>query len=576
MYYCEIWQSVKDSHPVKSSELGPCSVCDCYLPKTSQLDRDIMSATQKLIHGGDIVTMDDHQPNIEAVAVRDGKITAVGETSFCRDKLDKYPEEINLKGSTLLPGFIDSHIHPTMMILYEMYPDVSRFSAFTEIEAVLAKATNSLSNKEWVIGLQFEEQYLKPPVLPNRHDLDRCCPDHPAILLKRDGHSLVANTKAIKMAGITCSTDDPEGGSIDREIDGFPAGSFRENAMQLIMSKISLPAMESIIKAADTVFKRISGFGITSVSAILQTDNEGIMGEQGAFDIPLMELLKDQIPFSMYIMLVAQNARVVVDLMSSPLHQESVGAGHRIGALKLWADGSFASCTAKMKEPFTDNPNTSGYLLDTPEIIYRRMVDAHKAGLQLAIHTIGDESTDICLELFDRLLKQHPRNNHRHRLEHVSIIDDESVAKMADLGLIASVQPLFIHSERDWLYKRLGKKRTSYTYPFRSFVDGGVIVSGSSDAPIESMNALQAIQCCVTRCGFEPQQSLSVQEAIKMFTLNAAYAQFEESAKGSISQGKRADFVILGDNPLNVPEESIQDIPIEKTICGGMVTHSKT
>lgn len=532
-----------------------------------------MSSAQQLIHGGEIITMDDQQPQADAVAISDGKIVALGEKSYCRDKLSKNPEEINLKGSCLLPGFIDTHIHPTMMILHEMYANVSQYNTFEEIEAVLSKIASKRPETEWIIGLQFEEQYLHPPVLPNRHDLDKCCPDHPTILLKRDGHSLVANTKAIKMAGITASTDNPEGGSIDRETDGFPAGSFRENAMQLIMSRISLPAMENITKAADKVFRRIAGFGITSVSAILQTDSEGIMGEHGAFDIPLMELVKDQIPFSMYIMAVAQNARKVLDLMSSPLHQQTIGAGHRIGALKFWADGSFASCTAKMKEPFSDHPDSTGYLLNTPENIYQRMVDAHKAGLQLAIHTIGDDSTDICLGLFDRLLKEHPRDNHRHRLEHVSIIDDASIAKMADLGLVASVQPLFIYSERDWLHKRLGKKRTSYTYPLRSFVDGGVVLSGSSDAPIESMNALQAIQCCVTRYGFEPQQSLNVKEAIRMFTLDAAYAQFEEFVKGTITPGKRADFVMLAENPFKVSEESIQDISIEKTVCGGVVTN---
>ncbi len=531
-----------------------------------------MKTHQKLIYGGDIVTMDDNQANADAVAIRDGRIVAVGDKSICRDKLDKNPEEINLNGASLLPGFIDTHIHPTMMILHDLYTDVSQFSTFMEIEVVLTQAAAKQSTTEWIIGLQFEEQYLSPPTLPSRQDLDRCCPNHPAILLKRDGHSLIANTRAMEIAGVTASTADPEGGSIDRESDGFPAGSFRENAMQLVLSKVSLPEMETITSAADSVFKRISGYGITSVSAIMQTDSEGIMGDHGAFDVPLMELIKDRIPFSMYIMLVAQNAQTVLDLMSSPLHQETIGAGHRIGALKFWADGSFASCTAKMKKPFSDHPESAGYLLDVPENIYKRMTDAHNAGLQLAVHTIGDKSTEICLELFDRLLKEYPRSNHRHRLEHVSIIDEKAVAKMAKLGLVASVQPLFVYSEKDWLHKRLGKERTRDTYPFRSLLEGGVVVSGSSDAPIESMNVMQAIQSCVTRYGFEPQQSISLSQAIRMFTLDAAYAQFEEIVKGSIAPGKRADFVILGENPSEVPEDSIQDIPIEKTICGGIVT----
>lgn len=528
-----------------------------------------MAAGDKLFFNGTILSLDSRIQGAEAVAVREGQILTAGSQSHCRASLSANPEEVDLKGQTLLPGFIDTHIHPTLMLFYELYEDFSGVKSLEATQARIRQCCGPVSAAGWMLGLQFEEQYFNVPVVPTRHDLDNACSDRPVVLLKRDGHSLIANTLAIKTAGVSSETRVPDGGSIEREGDGFPSGVFKEKAMDLVLSAMPLPEMERIVHAARSVFKRITGFGVTSAGAILQTDEDGPLGERGAFDLPLLEMVIEQIPISLYSLLVAKDVDKILEAQKGPFHQDFQNCSHRIGAVKIWADGSFSSQTARMFEPFADAPGNRGYMVHSREVLYQRMLAPHLAGLQLAVHSIGDESTQIVLELFDRLLREHPRENHRHRIEHLSIIHPPQTKQLADLQLIPSVQPMFIHSEKDWLENRLGSERLASVYPFRSLLDSGVVLAGSSDAPIETMDVMHAVGCCVTREGFEEQQCISVEEALRMFTLGSARAQFEETVKGSITPGKRADFVLLAGDPTRVDPGEIKDITVEKTYCAG-------
>jgi predicted amidohydrolase YtcJ len=459
------------------------------------------------------------------------------------------------------------------MIVYEMCADLNGVTTIEELQEELKKAAQKDQSSAWVIGLQFDEEKLYPPRLLTRHDLDVACPDRPAIIVKRDGHMAIANTRAIEAAGVSASTKDPEGGKIDRASDGYPLGPFRETAVQIPFGAMPMPPIETIIDTAKTIFKKIAAYGITSAGIILQTDAEGVFGKQGEYDVMLMSLLLDFIPINLYSILVAHDVSPIEEARKSALHNQAIGSQFRIGGLKFWADGTFGSCTAYMREPFSDQPDKKGFLTLSPEEIFRRMLVAHKAGLQIAIHAIGDAANRLCIDLYDRLLKEYPKKDHRHRIEHASLLDAEMLADISRLGLVVSTQPLFIHSEKGWLYKRLGQDRAKWVYPLRALLDAGIKVAGASDAPIESLDVLHAIQCCVTREGFEPQQGISVYEAIRMFTIDAAYAQFEESVKGSISVGKRADMVILNQNPLSLSPQKIQGISIVQTICGGKVIY---
>ncbi len=529
---------------------------------------------EQLYSGGEIYTVDPAHPSPEAVAVRDGKIVKVGSCAECEQALSRF-ESIDLGGRTLLPGFIDTHLHPTLIVFFDMNVDLRRARTFDEITAKMRTAAKEGEKGAWTFGLDFDEQNLDDPRMPTRHDLDRACPDQPALILKHDGHSLVANTKAIQAASISSATADPEGGVIDREGDGFPSGVFRENAKELILSAVPFPDLPQLMDGAKTSFERLASFGITSIGAVLQTDEEGPASASGAYDMMALELFLDHLPVSVYGLLIARSEERVEEALRSRIHTNEPG-GHRIGCLKIFADGTFGSCTAYMNQPFSDHPETSGFLVHSREEIYRRMVMAQSAGLQIAIHAIGDAASKTCVELYARLLKEYPKQDHRHRLEHASQLDASLIRDMARLGIVVSTQPLFIQSEKHWLEKRLGPERLRWTYPYRSLLDAGVKVAGASDAPVESLDVLDAIQCAVTRKGFVPDQGVSVEEAIRMFTMDAAYAQFEEAVKGSISVGKRADFVILSGNPVKLPVEQIGELRVQRTIRAGQTTFERT
>jgi predicted amidohydrolase YtcJ len=424
-----------------------------------------------------------------------------------------------------------------------------------------------------VVGLRFGDEGLEEPRLPTRHDLDHVCRDRPVLVIRHDGHMVIGNTRAIESAGVTRGTENPEGGLIDREADGTPAGPFRENAVALVLNAMPPPELEQLRSGARGAFERLTRRGVTSAGIILQTDHEGPAGEAGALEVAGMQILLPETLFSTYAFLICTDVEKVAAARKTPLHDPD--AGRRVGGVKIFADGTLGSCTACMGAPFTDQPDRQGFMTTDEEEIYRRMVEAHTRGLQIAVHAIGDEANRRCLELYERLLAAHPRRDHRHRIEHASVLDDESISRMARLGVVVSTQPLFIHSEKTWLHKRLGPDRARQTYPLRSLVEAGVRVAGASDAPVESTDVLHAVQCCVTREGFQVEQGISAAQALRMFTIDAAYAQFEEGEKGSIRPGKRADFAVLSANPVSVPAEAIRDIRVEQTIVGGGAVYTR-
>ena len=532
-----------------------------------------MAGEAQLYFGGEIHTLEEKAPSARAVAVRDGRILAVGEEQHCRAALGTDCAEIDLQGRVLLPGFIDTHLHPIMMAYFEMNADLSGVASIGELQARLREAAEKSSAGEWVVGLRFDDEALEDPRLPTRHDLDLACRDRPILLVEHDGHLVIGNTRAIDAAGVTSGSKDPDGGLIDREADGTPAGPFRENAAVLLLNAMPPPDPDQLRSGARAAFERLIRCGVTSAGIILQTDHEGPAGAAGALEVAGMQVLLPETPISTYALLIGADVERVVAARETPLHDPE--AGRRVGGVKIFADGTLGSCTACMGAPFSDHPESKGFMTLDEDEIYRRMVEAHRRGFQIGVHAIGDEANRRCLGLYERLLAEHPRADHRHRIEHASVLDGEAIARMARLGIVVSTQPLFIHSEKTWLHKRLGPDRARQTYPLRSLLEAGVRVAGASDAPVESTDVLHALQCCVTREGFEVEQGISAAQALRVFTIDAAYAQFEDQEKGSICPGKRADFAVLSADPVSVPAEAIGDIRVEQTIVAGRAVYTR-
>jgi predicted amidohydrolase YtcJ len=533
------------------------------------------SGAAALYVDADVQTMDEDRPTAVALAVLDGRIIAVGGDGECEAALRSALEtsgrsdyeRISLGGKCLLPGFIDTHLHPIMVVYFDSNVDLTRSTDLPGVARMLSEAAASKEPGEWVTALQLEEKSLTEGRMPTRGELDAACPQHAVIVVKRDGHTCVGNSLALAAAGIDADTPNPAGGSIDRDPDGEPSGPCREAACQLLLSALPAPEIADFQQTARASFARLASQGITSVGAILQTGAEGPAGAAGQLEILAMSALLAEVPFSVYGILVADEAKAVLSARETPLHQPE--AGHRVGGMKIFSDGTFGSCTACMLSPYHDHPEKTGYLVHSEEEIYRRMESGHRAGLQVCIHAIGDGANERCVALFERLLKEHPRKDHRHRLEHASLLSPELIERIARLELCVATQPLFIESEKEWLGQRLGEERAHHVYPLRDLVAAGVRVGGASDAPIESSDVLRAIQCCVTRDGFEAQQGISALEALRMFTIDAAFIQFEEAEKGTLAVGKRADLVVIEANPAAVAPERIADLKVLRTVVGG-------
>jgi predicted amidohydrolase YtcJ len=271
---------------------------------------------------------------------------------------------------------------------------------------------------------------------------------------------------------------------------------------------------------------------------------------------------------------MATEASQIEELRASELHDPAPDSMCKVGPWKIICDGSLGGHSAVMFKPYSDAPNMTGIKLWTDDELERMIREAHFKGMQLAVHCIGDRMLHIVLEILAKAIADSPPRDHRHRIEHASVAPPELVRRAKELGLIMSVQPPFIYSERSWVHKRLGE-RISSLYPFHSFLEEGLTMCGGSDAPVESAEPLLGIYSAVNRLGVAPEQAISIEDAIRMYTTHAAYAAFEESVKGTIETGKLADLVVLSGDPLSTPPERLRDLSVEMTLVGGKVIFSR-
>ncbi len=528
-----------------------------------------------LYTGGIVATLEPARPRAAALATLGDRIVAVGDEADCAAALraagarDVHHQA--LAGRCLLPGFLDTHLHPIAMLYFDLNADLRGVRSIPALQTVLRGAAARLPRDEWLVGLQLDPEALAERRLPTRDELDAACPDCPTVVLGHDGHSAAGNGRALAAAGIAAGSPDPPGGRIARTAEGAASGPCFETAAQALVGAVPAPTIERLRATARESFARLSACGITSAGVILQSDEEGPGGAAGRLESLALLLLVDELPFAPYSILIGRSVDAAVAARGTALHDPA--AGRRVGGFKIFADGTLGSCTACMREPFADRPGERGFLTLDEDELFARMRAADAAGLQICVHAIGDAAVERCVALYERLLGDGPRRDHRHRVEHASVVPPELLPRMARLGLCVSTQPLFLHSEKAWLARRLGAARARHVYPLRALVDAGIVVGGASDAPVESTDVLHAIQCCVTREGFEIHQALSPAEALRMFTRDAAWLQFEEHQKGSLAPGKRADLVVLSDDPLAVAPDRIADLRVLRTIAGGRVVH---
>lgn len=522
---------------------------------------------KKVLHGGSIITMNSDQSSVEAIGIAEEKIIAMGKIEDVVNQMGNDYKMIDLQGKTLLPGFIDSHMHPISFMFLLLNLDLSTIKSLQELQQLLQVTSERRNKGELLLGLKLKEEEFDIPELPTRWDLDEACPDNPVFIVRYDGHIGIANSKALELTGIDSTTISPEGGEIRRNDKGELTGVLSEKAMEMLFSKIEkylVPEPETLKQFADKAFGLLASNGITSIHGQL---NEG--------RIPIYKIIQNNILQNWYAFVSLEKPKRLVKLKKPPLDGGKPESKFKIGTLKLFLDGTFGAKTACMWEPFTDAPNSCGFCVVDEEEMYEKMKVAHNNGFQIAIHVIGDKGNRICVNLYKRLLTEFPRKDHRHRIEHASMLTEDVLSDMKEYGIIASCQPPFINSEYTWLEKRIGKERCQYTYPMKSILDAGIILISGSDCPVEEPNVIMGLHALVDRNGFVPEQCISIEEALKTYTINAAYGAFEENVKGSIEVGKLADFVILDKNPLEISKDKIKEIEVVETIIRGKTVFKK-
>jgi len=522
-----------------------------------------MNSADLVLLNGNIITLNPKQPHAQAIAIKHDKILEVSTNKEIKPWTNKNTKIIDLKGKTVTPGFIDTHAHMTEFGRALTTINLRGVNSIKEIQEKLKEQAQKTPKGRWIFGHGWDQERFQEKRYPTKQDLDRVSPDNPVTLKRVCGHVCVANTKALEIAGVTKETKSPPGGEIDKNPQtGEPTGILRENAMDLIQRVIPKPTEQELMEACVLACRKAVEAGLTSVHWIIDSPTE----------ISVIQKLRaqDKLPLRVYVLIPVE---FLDDLIKLGLHTGFGDSMVKIGCIKILADGSLGARTAALNKPYSDLAETKGMMLYTREELSRLVIKAHKAEFQLAIHAIGDHTVEIVLNALEEVLSKVPRKNHRHRIEHASVLNEKTIRQMKKLDLIASVQPHFIVSDF-WVTERVGPERARWVYPFETLVKEGVVVAGGSDCPVEPINPLLGIQAAVVREMF-PEEGISVDEALRVYTINGAYASFEDDVKGSIEVGKLADLVILSENPLSVELDKIGTIEVKMTVVGGKIVYGE-
>lgn len=521
---------------------------------------------------GPIITVDDRNPTAEAVAVLGNRISRVGSAEAVRAEIGPATRVVDLGGRALLPGLNDNHNHP--ISLGQTLRSIDASPAAAPTLAALQRAFRQAAARGdgrdgWLVGRGYDDTRLDVHRHPTRYELDEATGGRPALLVRTCGHLAVANSAALGLAGITRDTADPSGGQIDRDEHGEPVGLLREAAIRLVRDLIppsTRAEMKDDLRAAG---RRFLGYGITSVGeASIRTSDEFAAYEELARD--------GELPVRVFTMMIIDDT---LDSLEGLGLQTGFGdARLRIGPAKLFQDGSGGGRTAAMTVDYRNDPGNRGITIYDQHDLNERLTRANAAGFQMAAHAIGDRAITMVLDAYETSLAAHPRPDHRARIEHCGMCTPVHLDRMRRLGVLAIPQPSFIYYLGDSYIENFTPEQLALSYPGRAWIDHGIVAAGSSDAPVVSADPFVNLRSAVTRLTQDgqrmgPEQGVTVEEAIRMFTLNGAYASFEEHLKGSITEGKLADLVVFDRDPRDVPPEELHTLRAEMTVVDGTVVH---
>ncbi len=530
-------------------------------------------AADLIIRNAKIWTVDAARPEAEAVAVLGDRIVAVGSASEIEAWRGAKTQVADAGGKRLLPGFNDAHVHFFDGGAQLDQVQLNDATSAQEFARRIADRAAKTPKGDWVLGGDWDETKWTPAQLPTRELIDASTAQVPVAVNRYDGHMILANSLALKLAGITAQTPDPPGGVIVRDAQGNPTGALKDAATDLVYKVIPPPTHEQRRHAIERALAHAASLGVTSVQhmnpdyADIAIYNELLDAGRlttRIYAAPLITQVDDQVKIGI---------------------KRAFGSSYlRIGAVKAYADGSLGSATAYFFEPFLDQPGNRGLLADEmhPISMMRdRMMKADASGLQLCTHAIGDAAISTILDLYTDIEKEHGARDRRWRIEHAQHMAAKDFDRFAQLHVIASVQPYHAIDDGRWAEGRIGHDRASRTYAFRTFLNHGVRLALGTDWNVAPLNPMLTLYAAVTRAtldgknpgGWFPEQKLTIKEAIEAYTMGSAYAEFQEQEKGSITPGKLADMVLLSDDVLTIDPVKIRDVKVLKTWVGGKVTY---
>jgi hypothetical protein len=524
-----------------------------------------------IVTNANVWTVDSKLPRAQAVAIIGERIVAVGSQADVQGWRGASTRVIDAGGKLVLPGFNDAHVHFVSGGQQLDAVDLNDATSAEEFVKRVAQQASKTPKKQWITGGDWDETKWSPAQLPTKEMIDAVTPDNPVFLNRYDGHMSLANSIALRLAGVTASTPDPPGGSIVRDAQGNPTGALKDAAMDYVFKVIPPLSHDQRLHAVQRALSHAASLGVTSVQD---------MNPEYADIAVYSELLdRGQLTARIY---AAPLITQVDDQVKIGIRRAFGSPYLRIGALKGYADGSLGSATAYFFEPFVDQPNNHGLLSDEMHpisLMHDRMMKADAAGLQLCTHAIGDAGISAILDIYGDLVKVHGKADRRFRIEHAQHMAAKDFARFADLGVIASVQPYHAIDDGRWAEKRIGHDRASRTYAFRTFLNDGVRLAFGTDWNVAPLNPMLTLYAATTRAtldgknpnGWFPEQKLTVAEAVQAYTMGSAYAEFQDGEKGSITPGKLADMVILNDDIFQIDPVKIRDVKVTKTIVGGKV-----
>jgi len=524
-----------------------------------------------LFRNGQVITMEKEGLVYPACAVRENRIFGVGEPEFLKTFLGKDFQEVDMKGGVLVPGFVDCHLHFILACYFKMNLDLMGMgvASIDELLSLLKKKVSLSAPGKWIMGLRMNENDYKEKRFPLLQELDQVAPDNPVLILRYDGHSCIANTRALDAAGLDLDTPDPPGGEIVKA-DGGLTGVLKEKAMVHVLNAFPIPGTEEFLDGQKKTTQALLSEGVVGFHNILMTGEDGVSGALGTYEIPLFKLFEPDLPFRHYPMVSVNSVSEALQLLETEFHCQKQGGIWRGGALKLFADGTFGSRTALLFEDYADLPGERGFMVCEAETLREIIFEAQEEGLRVVVHAIGDKAVHQVARMFLDAALQIGHKHLRHRIEHCGAVQPETVDVLKNANVICSMQPSFIVSEGTWIRDRMGD-RVARVYPMRTLLDAAIRVCGGSDTPVEVCRPLSGMWGAVVREGFTPDQAITPYEALSLYTSRAAYASCQEHLQGTITPGKMADLVALDNNPLSVPPEEIRHIRVTLTMIDGKI-----